>query len=125
MILGVGTDIVEIDRIRRAIENPHFKDRVYTPKEQEYCDSRGKQAAASYAARFSGKEAVAKAFGTGFRGCEFTDIEIIPDELGCPKADLFGRFAELATEKKVTGLRISLSHAKEYATAQCILEGMQ
>ena len=68
MVIGIGTDIVEIARVEKAVQSSHFRDRVYTVREQEYCDSRGRQAAASYAARFSGKEAVLKAFGTGLRG---------------------------------------------------------
>ncbi|MBR4695046.1 MAG: 4'-phosphopantetheinyl transferase superfamily protein, partial [Selenomonadaceae bacterium] len=67
MVVGIGTDIVEVQRVRKALENARFKERVYTQGEIDYCEKRGGQAAASYAARFSGKEAVLKAFGTGLR----------------------------------------------------------
>ncbi len=123
MILGIGTDIIEIKRVRNAMGNPRFLERVYTAKEREYCNSRGKQAAASYAARFAGKEAVLKAFGTGLRGGNLLDIEILPDELGCPGVELYGYYKDLADQKGVTSVHLSLSHAMEYATAQCVLEG--
>lgn len=122
-ILGIGTDIVEIGRMKRALENERFKERVYTLGEIEYCEGRGRQAAASYAARFSGKEAVLKAFGTGLRGGTLQDIEILPDELGCPRIRLSGYYADLAEKKGVRYVHISLSHAREYATAQCVMEG--
>ena len=121
MLLGVGTDIVEVERVRKAVENPRFLERVYTPAEQEYCESRGAQRVASYAARWAGKEAVLKAFGTGLREGKLTDIEILPDELGCPQVSLGGCFAKMAQERGPR-LLVSLSHAKDYATAQCVLE---
>ncbi|MBR2215919.1 MAG: holo-ACP synthase [Selenomonadaceae bacterium] len=122
MILGVGTDIIEIDRVKRAIQNEHFIKRVYTDKEINYCESRGRQAASSYAARFAGKEAVLKAFGTGLRDGSLLDIEILPDELGAPQVTLYGHFAALAAKKNIAAAHISLSHAREYATACCVLE---
>ncbi|MCR5439531.1 holo-[acyl-carrier protein] synthase [Selenomonas sp. WCT3] len=123
MILGVGTDIVEVSRVKKAIANPRFCERVYTEAERRYCESRGMQRAQSYAARFSGKEAILKAFGTGLREGTMQEIEILPDELGCPQVKLTGQFARLADEKKVEKVWISLSHTKEYATAQCVMEG--
>lgn len=123
MILGVGTDIVEVNRVKKAINNPRFCERVYTEAERQYCESRGMQRVQSYAARFSGKEAILKAFGTGLREGTMQDIEILPDALGCPQVNLTGHFAKLACEKKVEKVWISLSHTKEYATAQCVMEG--
>lgn len=123
MILGIGTDIIEIDRIRKAIRNHRFLERVYTERERAYCESRGMQAAASYAARFAGKEAVLKAFGTGLREGSLLDIEILPDELGCPQVTLSGYYAKLAEKKDMAGIYLSLSHAREFTTAQCVLEG--
>ena len=123
MIIGIGTDIVEVSRVAKALENDHFKERVYTPGEIEYCQGKGKQAFASYAARFSGKEAVLKAFGTGLRQGSLLEIEILPDALGCPQVQLTGVHAQLAKEKGVKRVHISLSHTKEYATAQCVMEG--
>lgn len=125
MILGIGTDILETRRVREAVKNPHFIARVYTQAEQAYCDGHGSQSAQSYAARFAGKEAVLKAFGTGLRAGKLVEIEILPDALGCPKVHLYGYFAELAAQKGVRMVHISLSHTKEYVTAQCVMEGKE
>ena len=108
---------MEISRIKKAIENQKFLERVYTEKEQEYCGGRGNSGAASFAGRFAAKEAVLKAFGTGL-----TDIEIVNDELGCPKLNLYGFFKEKANEMGVINSLVSISHCKEYAAAQCIME---
>ena len=122
MIIGTGIDIIEIHRLAKAVEKPAFLQRVYTLAERAYCDSRGEQRIASYAARWAGKEAVLKAFGTGLRQGTLLDIEILPDELGCPKVHLSGYFARLAAEKKIQTVYVSLSHAQDYAVAQCIME---
>ena len=123
LILGLGTDIIEISRMKKAIEKRQFVQRVFTQNEIAYCDSRGAQRAASYAARFAGKEAVLKAFGTGLRGGSLLEIEILPDTLGCPQVALHGYHAQLAKDHGVGRICISLSHAREYAVAQCIFEG--
>lgn len=120
MILGTGIDIVEIERIRIAVENKRFMQRVYTKDEIEYCESRGAQAVSSYAARFAGKEAVLKAFGSGLRGGKLTDIEILPDEKGCPKVRLYNFFDAEAKRIGLCQIHVSLSHARLYATAQVI-----
>ena len=122
MIKGIGTDIIEIPRVARAVQSAAFLRRVFTPAEQNYCEGRGRQAASSYAARWAGKEAVLKAFGTGLRGCNMTDMEILPDELGCPQVTLSGNLAVLAAEQHISSLRLSLSHARDYATAVCVIE---
>jgi holo-[acyl-carrier protein] synthase len=116
-------DIVEIDRIQRALTSPKFIERVFTLAEQEYCQSRGKQSAASYAARFAGKEAVLKAFGTGLSGGSLQDIEVLCDQKGCPKVTLYGYYACLATEYGIRTIQISLTHARTYAAATAIFEG--
>ena len=123
MILGIGSDIIHIPRVARAIANERFLERVYTARERAYAESRGKSMTASLAARFAGKEAVLKAFGTGLRGGTLHDVEILPDALGAPKVHLHGFFAARAAEMGVTRVWVTLSHEKEYATAYCILEG--
>ncbi len=123
VILGTGIDIIEISRIKAAIIRKSFIHRVFTIHEQEYCESRGLQKAASYAARFAGKEAVMKGFGTGLAGGSLQDIEIRLNAQGCPYVELTGQFAALAKEMKVTKIHISLTHAREYAAAQAILWG--
>ena len=123
MILGVGCDIIRVARVARASEKEHFLTRVYTPAERAYAMQRGPGGAASLAARFAGKEAVLKAFGTGLRGGTLHDVEILPDALGAPKVHLHGFFAARAAEMGVTRVWVTLSHEKEYATAYCMLEG--
>lgn len=124
MIKGTGVDIIEISRVKKSLANEHFIKRIYTDKEQQYCQSRKQMAVSSYAARFAAKEAVAKALGTGIaEGGLWTDIEILPDENGAPHVKLYGYFAYLATRRKIYNIYISLSHSKEYAVAQAVLEG--
>ena len=115
MIIGIGTDIIEIERIKKAVAKKHFKDSVFTEHEQIYCESRGSHSAASYAARFAAKEAFFKAMGTGIF-TRLTDVEIVKDERGAPQINLRGRL-------KVDGkISVSLSHSKDFATAICIIE---
>lgn len=122
MVVGIGIDLVEIHRMKKAIGNKLFIQRVFTTPEQNYCDGRGKQNAASYAARFAAKEAVMKALGTGLSGGgTWREIEVLPDDQGKPVMSLTGTFAELAEKLGVTRIHVSLSHAQEYATAQVLL----
>ena len=123
MILGVGCDIIRVARVARAAEKEHFLARVYTPAERAYAMQRGAGGVASPAARFAGKEAVLKAFGTGLRGGTLHDVEILPDALGAPEVHLHGFFAARAAEMGVTRVWVTLSHEKEYAMAYCMLEG--
>ena len=121
MIIGLGTDIIEIERIRKAISKEHFLNSVFTEIEQNYCNSRGKNSAASYAARFAAKEAFFKALGTGIF-TRLTDVEVINDKHSAPKIFLHGKAKTLADELCVEKILISLSHSREYATAVCILD---
>lgn len=123
MILGIGIDIIEIGRVGSAVARGEFVRRVFTAAEREYCDGRGLQRPASYAARFAGKEAVMKAFGTGLAAGSWQEVEILPDNSGRPVVRLGGRFGQLAADLGVTAIHISLSHARDYAAAQAILWG--
>lgn len=116
----IGIDMVAVERIERATKRQSFKDRVFTRAEQAYCESRGKQCAQSYAARFAGKEAVLKSLGTGLRGGCLTEIEILPNELGAPIVRLSGYFAETARKMGIEEIIISLTHDKTYAMAQAL-----
>ncbi len=122
MIIGVGTDIIEIERVRRAVSRAHFKNRVFTETEQNYCENRGAQSAASYAARFAAKEAFFKAIGTGIV-TNLTEIEIVNDAAGKPQIFLYGAAKILAENKHVEKIFVSLSHSREFATAVAVLEG--
>jgi holo-[acyl-carrier protein] synthase len=124
MILGIGIDLVKIDRINRAGENHStFLERVFTGSEREYC-SRQKFPAQHYAARFAAKEAVLKAFGTGWSGgIKWTDIEVLHGEGGGPIVNISGRLTDYADLKGVKQILVSYSHDGEYAVAQAILVG--
>lgn len=122
MIVGVGCDIIEIERIARAIKSESFIRRVFTAEEAAYCQRRGLQAAASFAARFAAKEAVLKALGTGLREGSLQEIAVDNDGLGKPLVQLSGHFAMLAKQLGVKNIQISLSHSRELATAYVIME---
>lgn len=123
MIIGIGCDIIEVDRVRRAIERDSFKQRVFTAAEIAYCEGRGKQGAASFAARFAVKEAVLKALGTGLRGGALTEIEVTNDELGKPCVKLSGYHGEMAERLGVRQIHVSISHSRDNAMAYVIMEG--
>ncbi|PYG89022.1 holo-[acyl-carrier protein] synthase [Ruminiclostridium sufflavum DSM 19573] len=121
MKLLVGTDIIEIDRVKAAIEKSksgRFLERVFTEDEINYCESRNTARYESYAARFAGKEAVSKAFGTGICSkAALNEIEILNDSLGKPFVALYGGTRKYFNEIGAPEISISLSHCKEYAVA--------
>lgn len=121
MILGIGTDIIEIERVRRAVSREHFKEKVFTANEQNYCESRGTQSAASYAARFAAKEAFFKALGTGIFTA-LTEVEILNNDAGQPQIFLYGKAKTFAENLGVKKIFVSLSHCREFATAFVILD---
>lgn len=124
MILGTGTDLMEIDRIRSSIARygDRFLRRVYTPGEIAYC-SRKKNSAESYAARFAAKEAAAKALGTGIsQGVSWREIEVRREPAGRPTLHFSGRAAERASSMGVRRSSLSLTHSRELAMAIVTLE---
>ena len=123
MLIGVGCDMIEIARVQKAIVKRSFVERVFAPEEIAFCESRGKQAAASFAARFAAKEAVLKALGTGLRGGELTEIVITNDELGKPSVQLLGYHGQLAAKLGVKKIAISMSHSRETTLAYVVMEG--
>lgn len=123
MIAGIGCDVIEVERIRAAIDRGGFLERVYTEAERKYCTTeKGLPKYESYAARFAAKEAFVKALGTGFRQGTFQEIAVLDDKLGKPQLFLTGRFAELVKKMGVQQIFVSLSHVKTVALAQVILE---
>lgn len=123
MIAGIGTDMVEIGRIRKAIEkNPHFMERVYTEQEIQYCQRKANPWQ-SFAARFAAKEAVGKAFGTGIGPIGLTEIEIANEKNGQPMVVLHGKAQTLAIQRNIQRVHVSLSHSEAYAIATAVLEG--
>ncbi|MEI6455804.1 MAG: holo-ACP synthase [bacterium] len=123
MIYGTGIDIIEVARIQKVMERDiGFRDKIYTPGEIEYCESR-KNKFQHYAARFSAKEAFLKSIGTGWRyGIRFADIEVYHDELGKPFIRVHGKAEELLKSEEISKIHVSLSHLKEMATAIVIIE---
>jgi len=123
LIYGTGTDIIEVSRIKSVMERDiGFREKIFTPAEIQYCESK-KNKHQHYAARFSAKESLLKAIGTGWRyGIRFADIEVYHDELGKPFIRLFGKAEELANREKFTEIHLSLSHIKEIASAIVIIE---
>ena len=119
--LLIGTDIIEIERIKDLLDNrikEKFSARVFTPEEVKYCESKGASRYQSYAARFAGKEAVSKAFGTGIgENALFNEIEILNDQNGKPLVILHGRAKKYYEGLGASGISISLSHCREYAVA--------
>ena len=124
MVVGLGTDLIEIARVRRSVERfgSRFLERIYTPGEIAYC-LRKKDAAESLAARFAAKEAGAKALGTGIsRGVSWREFEVRREPSGKPGLWLSGRAAELATELGIHRLSLSLTHTRDLAMAVVVAE---
>ena len=122
-----GTDLVEVERFKRILENKEssFINKCFTEKEQEFCFAKagGKRAAESFAARFAAKEACGKALGTGImsEGIGLTDIEVVTDEKGAPHLELKGRAKEKADELGVFSISVSLTHDGGMAAAYCTM----
>ena len=95
---------------------------MFTAEETAYCQSRGQQAPASFAARFAAKEAVLKALGTGLREGSLQEIAVNNDMLGKPLVQLSGHFAMLSKQLGVKNIQISLSHSRDFAVAYVIME---
>jgi holo-[acyl-carrier protein] synthase len=118
--MTVGVDLIEIERIRRALERPGFRERCFTAAEREYCDSRPNPAQ-HYAARFAGKEAVGKAIGFGVaRAFAWRDVEIA----GRPKPSvgLSGRVETWAAKVGVARFDLSMTHSRDLAAAVCVAD---
>ena len=116
--MRVGLDLIEIARIRRALERyPGFRDRCFTAAEQAYCDSRANPPQ-HYAARFAGKEAVGKAFGIGVR---FTWKEIEIAGRPKPSVRLSGRTGAWAERTSAGAIDLSMTHSRELAAAICVV----
>ncbi|HVH70506.1 MAG TPA: holo-ACP synthase [Candidatus Dormibacteraeota bacterium] len=125
MIIGMGVDIAEVDRIRNAIERfgETFLRRLYTPQEREYCEQ-FKNKYERYAARFAAKEAGMKALGTGWRrGVRWVDLEVIREVSGRPTLKLAGEAEKTAKLLGVKHIALSITHTEEQALAQVIFEG--
>ena len=121
MIVGIGNDIIEIERIEKAISKESFKNKVYTQRELENIEKRGDRVE-TYAGIFSAKEAISKAIGTGVREFSLTDLEILNDDLGKPYVVVSEKLDKILRNKKEDyQIEISISHSKKYATAMAVI----
>lgn len=123
MIVGSGVDIIEVDRMKKAMElwGDRLLKRIFTDKEIEYANNK-RNAAQHLAARFCAKEALLKAIGGGReKGLRWTEAEILNDKDGKPEVVLFGSAKRLVAEAGIDGVTVSMSHTKDYAVASAIL----
>jgi holo-[acyl-carrier-protein] synthase len=125
-ILGIGTDITECERIARMLErHPEtFAERVFTDAENAYCSRGNRQSTEHYTGRWAAKEAILKALGTGWSGkIAWRDIEILNEPGGKPLVTLTGAAAEVARDKGITEIQISISHCVSHAVAFAVAVG--
>lgn len=113
MIVGVGVDMIEIERVVHACEREHFLKKIFSEQEIGQMDAKRRRAASD----FAGKEAVVKALGTGFSGIEASEIEILRREDGSPYVVLQGKAAKKAEELCIRDWKISITNTKELVTA--------
>ena len=113
---GIGVDIVSVDRIAKSLEKEGFLRKVYGEREIALFASENRIKTNSLAANFAAKEAFSKALGTGVRGFELAEVEILRDEMGKPYFYLSGRAKQIAEDKNLS-FQISLSHEKDKAIA--------
>lgn len=122
MELSLGIDIIEVDRLRQALQRrPTLAARLFTERERAYCE-RKTDPAPHYAARFAAKEAAAKAFGRWLR---WQEVEVLNDTAGRPTMRLHGGAAALGGAEDGARLLVSLSHGRDYAVAAVLALGAQ
>ncbi len=121
MIFGIGTDIIEVARVKQALANEALKEKVFSKREIEYCSK--DKSCQSYAARGAAKEAFFKAMGTGWRDkMHINEVEILNDELGKPYIELSGETLRVFQKKCNGQIHVTLTHIKEHAVAFVIIE---
>ena len=118
-MIKCGTDIIEVNRIKEALDKKGFKERIYTEKEIKYCEGKNIQKYQSYSGRFAAKEAISKALTDNIKDkykIKWTDYEIMNDKTGKPYVNIY------IENINIKNIELSISHCKEYATAICIVE---
>ncbi len=121
MVIGIGTDIIEIDRIKNSIKKngDRFLSKIYTPTEIKYCESKANKYQ-HLAARFAAKEAVYKALVTGWQEkLSWQEIEIFNEPTGMPRVTMCGKLKEFLSDDK--SLKISISHSENYVVCVAII----
>jgi holo-[acyl-carrier protein] synthase len=127
-IIGTGIDVIEVNRIERALTRTatgeRFRARVFTEREVDYCESRGRARFQSYAARFAAKEAAMKSMGTGWnRNVGWSEIEVVRERGKAPTIVLHGKTAEFARRRNISAFHLSITHTVRDAIAHVIAEG--
>ncbi len=127
MIISVGVDLAEVERIRKALEDPRtgrrFRERVFTEKEIQYCERKRRGRYESYAGRFAAKEAVMKALGRGWGAkVRWLDIEVARAPSGKPGIVLHYKTAQLAEVLGIRRWALSITHTAEHGLAYVIAE---
>lgn len=119
MVIGVGTDMIEIKRVAKACEKQAFFTRCFSVKEQEMIKDSSQKAAGNFAV----KEAVSKVFGTGICGFDLKDIEVLRDKKGKPYVNLFNNSKSIAEALGIIKIHVSISNTKDFAIAFVVGEG--
>ncbi len=122
MIVGIGTDIIEIERVKNAISKESFLNKTFTKSEIQLFTKDDFIKYNSFAGNFATKEAVAKALGTGFYNVKPIEIEVLRNEVGAPYIKLYGQAKKIANDLNVKNIFVSISHDKEKAISYVILE---
>lgn len=118
MIYGIGTDIIELDRVLKYCDREAFYERVFTDNERREALNSKKRLAGDFAV----KEAVSKAFGTGVRGFELKEIEVLRDELGKPYVVLHDSALKLSEDLEISRIHVSIADTKENVIAFAVAE---
>jgi holo-[acyl-carrier protein] synthase len=127
MIVGVGADLIEVERIQKALEDPQigtrFRSRVFTEKEIEYCEKKHRGRYESYAGRFAAKEAVMKALGRGWGSkVSWIEIEVARAQSGKPDIVLHGKTGLFAEKLGIRRWVLSITHTRGYGLAYVIAQ---
>jgi holo-[acyl-carrier protein] synthase len=119
MVVGIGTDLIEIDRVIKACDKNTFINKYFTDNEIKLAAQNSK----IYADNFAVKESVAKMLGTGFREIVPIEIEVLRDSLGKPYVNLYGEAFRLSRDLGITKIFVSITNTKKYASAFVVGEG--
>lgn len=116
MVVGIGTDIIEVERVKKACGHPSFLKRIYTKRELELIEAHLSKAVTNFAV----KEAVSKMLGTGFTKVAPIEIEVLRKETGQPYVNLYGEAYKRMKELNIDEILVTISDTKEYAVAYVI-----
>lgn len=120
-ILGIGIDIVEIERIENILKNKkRFLNKIFTDEEIKYFESKNFRSE-TIAGNFSVKEAISKAFGTGIKNFNFDDIEVLRDKNGKPIVKTYNNLRQMCIDYNVLEIQVSISHSENYAVANAMV----